>query len=153
MYKKIKHAIILPLKENFSLNNAGAVSIWVASYLKNTKLKKDIFIFCSKTKRPYLSNYNLNLIPRLKNKILSNLNYIKKISKLFKTKNIYSAEVHNRPEYAKYLINKNICKVNLIFHNDPSSLRDSNTPEKKEFLLKRCNKIFFVLKSFEIFLI
>ena len=144
MYKKIKHAIILPLKENFSINNAGAVSIWVSSYLDNTKLRNNIYIFSTKTRGPYLNNYNLNLIPQLKNKILSNLNYIKKISEILKKKNIYSAEVHNRPEYAKYLIKKKICKVNLIFHNDPSSLRDSNTPQKKEFLLKNCNKILFV---------
>ena len=35
-------------------------------------------------------------------------------------------------------------KVNLIFHNDPNSLRDSNSIEKKKFLIEKCNKIIFV---------
>ena len=61
-YKKIinentiKHAIILPLKENFSSKESGAVSIWVNSYLKKTSYRKDIYIFCSKlTAGNYLS--------------------------------------------------------------------------------------------------
>ena len=63
----------------------------------------------------------------------SNYSYIKKISEKIITKKIFSAEVHNRPEYAKYLIKNTNVKVNLIFHNDPNGLRDSNTIEKKNF--------------------
>ena len=63
----------------------------------------------------------------------SNYSYIKKISEKINKKKIFSAEVHNRPEYAKYLIKNTNVKVNLIFHNDPNSLRDSNTIERKNF--------------------
>ena len=34
-------AILLPYKENFTENNAGAASIWVKDYLNRSKLKKD----------------------------------------------------------------------------------------------------------------
>ena len=51
MKGSIKHAIILPLKENFSSKESGAVSIWVNSYLKNTDFRKSIYIFCSKLKK------------------------------------------------------------------------------------------------------
>ena len=140
----VKHAIILPLKENFSSKESGAVSIWVNSYLKKTNYRKDIYIFCSKlNKGSYLSKKNLNIIES-KTKFFSNYSYIKKISNIMNDKNLYSAEVHNRPEYAKYLLINTNLKVNLIFHNDPNSLRDSDTVEKKTFLLDNCNKIIFV---------
>ena len=44
---KNKFAIILPLKENFSNKNFGAVSVWVNEYLIHTKNKK-INIYCRK---------------------------------------------------------------------------------------------------------
>ena len=39
-------------------------------------------------------------------KILTNLNYIKAIKDILISKNFTSVEIHNRPEYAKYLIKK-----------------------------------------------
>ena len=36
-------AILLPYKENFTENNAGAASIWVKDYLNRSKLKKKIY--------------------------------------------------------------------------------------------------------------
>ena len=144
MKVSIKHAIILPLKENFSSKESGAVSIWVNSYLKKTFFRKNIYIFCSKlNKGSYLSKKNLNAIDN-KSKLFSNYSYIKQISEKIIKKNLYSAEVHNRPEYAKYLLKNTNLKVNLIFHNDPNSLRDSNTIDNKNFLLENCNKIIFV---------
>ena len=145
MSESLSHSIILPLKENFSFKGSGAVSIWVNSYLQNTKFRNNIHIFCSKiSSGPYLSLKNLNLIKQDKKKLFSNYSYIKNISEQFVRKKIYSSEVHNRPEYAKYLIKNTNIKVNLIFHNDPNNLRDSNTIEKKKFLLENCNKIIFV---------
>ncbi len=79
MPELISHAIILPLKENFSIKESGAVSIWVNSYLQETKFRKNIHIFCSKlTNGPYLSKKNLNIIKSEKSKFFSNYNYIKK---------------------------------------------------------------------------
>ena len=139
---QVKHAIILPLKENFSSKEFGAVSIWVNSYLKKTRYRKNIHIFCSKLSRgKYLSKKNLSIIDN-KAKFFSNYSYIKKISDIANNKKIFSAEVHNRPEYAKYLLKNKNLKVNLIFHNDPNSLRDSDTVEKKIFLLENVIKLY-----------
>lgn len=139
----MKHAIVLPLKENFSYNNSGAVSIWVKSYLDFSKYKKNIFVFCNKIDgKPFLKKNVFYVNPETN--ILSNLTYIKKISKLLIEKNFTSVEVHNRPEYANYLLSNTNLKVNLIFHNDPDALRGSETSSKKEYLLKNCNYIIFV---------
>ena len=79
-----KHAIILPLKESFTEEYAGAVSIWANTYLKNTK-KKNIFIFASKTKGKSLDKKKTILIDTTSN-ILTNLNYIKKITQILISK-------------------------------------------------------------------
>ena len=76
---KNKYAIILPLKENFSNKDFGAVSVWVSEYLKHTKIKTNI-IFCRKLPKDqiYLAK---NIIPIVsKEKYYTNLTYIKKIN-------------------------------------------------------------------------
>ena len=143
---KSNTAIILPLKESFSDNDFGAVSIWVNYYLNNTNKKND-YIFCRRLSRNY-RYLNKKVIPiSVQNKIYTNLQYIKKISDEIEKKKITIIEIHNRPEYAKYLIKYNPkLKINLIFHNDPNTIRDSNSPNHKNFLLEKCNKIIFVSK-------
>ena len=70
-----KHAIILPLKENYTHRNFGAVSIWVSLYLKYTKNKNNL-IFCKKiTNAKYLSK---NVCPvDIDTNFFTNINYIK----------------------------------------------------------------------------
>jgi glycosyltransferase involved in cell wall biosynthesis len=141
----VKSAIILPLKENFTSKNFGAVSIWVNDYV--SKSKNNELIFCRKLhiKNSYLLK---NVIPiSVEGKLFTNSRYIKKINLQIIKKKITVVEIHNRPEYAYYLIknNPNI-KINLIFHNDPNLIRYSDTLENKKFLLSNCNKIIFVSK-------
>ena len=45
-------AIILPLKENYTFTNFGAVSVWVSEYLKFSKTNN--LVFCKK--KNYLKN-------------------------------------------------------------------------------------------------
>lgn len=138
-----KHAIILPLKENFSSENSGAVSIWVKSYIEFSKYKKNIFVFCNTIKGKPFFKKNVYYIKNTSN-LLTNYSYIKNISELLIKKKFTSVEVHNRPEYARYLIKNTKIKVNLIFHNDPNHLRGSESDNKKFFLLKNCTNLFFV---------
>ena len=139
-----KTGIILPLKESFSNVGFGAVSVWVNDYIKHSTFKNNI-IFCKKLSKKfkYLSP-KVNPIS-VNTKIYSNLSYIKKISDEIYKKKITLVEIHNRPEYAHYLIkNHPKLKVNLIFHNDPNDIRSSKKINHKKFLLQKCNKIIFV---------
>ncbi|WP_440634610.1 glycosyltransferase [Candidatus Pelagibacter sp. HIMB1746] len=141
---KFKTGIILPLKENYTVSNFGAVSIWVSDYVKFSKSHDDI-IFCKKKnyKEKYLTK-NINPI-EIKEKFFTNFNYIKKINFFLNKKKIECVEIHNRPEYAKYLIKNNPnLKINLIFHNDPNNIRHSQTNFDKLYLLRNCNNISFV---------
>ena len=141
-----RSAIILPLKENFSNKNFGAVSVWVSEYLKYSKINTDI-IFCRKlsNKEIYL---NKNVIPiSVGTKYYTNQNYIRKINLELIERKIEIVEIHNRPEYASYLIENNPkININLIFHNDPNKLRDCTSSVQKEKFLKNCNKLIFVSK-------
>jgi len=142
-----KHAIILPLKENFTVKNSGAVSIWVNDYIKSTKLKKEIIIITTQNnKDKYLKTQNLFTI-KIKSNLRTNYNYIRDAAKVLIQNNIKSVEIHNRPEYVLYL-NKTIpnIKINLIFHNDPNNIRGSSSPREKIALINKCSNIIFVSK-------
>jgi len=142
-----KHAIILPLKENFTVKNSGAVSIWVNDYIKSTKLKKEIIIITTQNnKDKYLKTQNLFTI-KIKSNLRTNYNYIKDAGRILIQNKIKSVEIHNRPEYVLYL-NKTIpnIKINLIFHNDPNNIRGSSSPREKIALINKCSNIIFVSK-------
>ena len=142
----VKSAIILPLKENFTFKDFGAVSIWVNDYLRQSKKNNDL-IFCRKiaNNKSYLRK---NVKPIfISGKLFTNSKYIKKISLEIIKKKISIVEIHNRPEYAFYLAKNNPdVKINLIFHNDPNTIRYSDNISNKKFLLSNCNKIIFVSK-------
>ena len=144
--KNYKSAIILPLKETYSNFDFGAVSIWVKDYLTNNKNLNDL-VFCRKltNKNNYLTK---NVKPILvSEKFFTNSNYIKKIYNEIVKLDIDIIEIHNRPEYALYILKNNPdIKINLIFHNDPNTLRSSNTKALKLKLLEKCNKVIFVSK-------
>ena len=124
---KYSSAIILPLKESFSKKNFGAVSVWVSEYLKYSKIKNNV-IFCRKSNdnTKYLSK---NAIPiKVDEKLYTNKNYIKKINTILIKKKINIVEIHNRPEYAIYLMDNNPnININLIFNNDPNKIRFSDS--------------------------
>jgi len=142
-----KHAIILPLKESFTVKNSGAVSIWVNDYIKSTKLKKEIIIITTQNnKDKYLKTQNLFTI-KIKSNLRTNYNYIRDAGRILIQNKIKSVEIHNRPEYVLYL-NKTIpnIKINLIFHNDPNNIRGSSSPREKIALINKCSNIIFVSK-------
>ena len=62
----MKIAILLPYKENFSKNYAGAVSIFVNSTYKISKYRKNITIYGSTDNKPLSNNYkNLNFTKKI----------------------------------------------------------------------------------------
>jgi len=144
---KKKLAIILPYKEIFSQNFAGAASIWVKDYNDLSKLSKDTIIYGNLEKNitPITKNFkNIKIKESLfsKNKVYINSFYNHYIKFKFKI-----IEIHNRPEYLNYLINKKVdAKFIFIFHNNPKQIRGSKTVKERLQILNSTNKIFFVSK-------
>ena len=79
-------AILLPLKERFTEDSAGAASIWVKDYLSISSLKKNTMVygFLPQKKIPLTKNFkNLDLTNFLLRK---NLNYTHKFFEEYKKK-------------------------------------------------------------------
>jgi glycosyltransferase involved in cell wall biosynthesis len=140
MKDKKEIAILLPNKEDYSINNAAAASIWVRDF-NGVKIINKQLIFGNSTSTPLSKNF-INL--KKKNLIDSSFFYLKNfIASL--PNSIKLIEIHNRPHFFFYLKKKfPKYKFILIFHNDPNFLRGSKTIKEKIEILERCDEIVFV---------
>ncbi len=139
----MKISVLLPYKENFSENYAGAVSIFVKDTIQNSNFFKTSYIFGSmEYDKAFLKNYiNIDL---KKNFLQSNSkNYVLKFLDKEKKINSDIIEIHNRPNYIQYLKNIENKKVILYFHNDPLSMNGSKSTKDRLFLLNKIDKILF----------
>ena len=140
----MKISILLPFKENFSPNYAGAVSLFVKDTLNISKYKNDTIVFGS---TDFKEKFNLkykNL--KISKKIFQsqNKNYVKDFIQHEIKRKSDLIELHNRPIYLSYLL-KSLEKRSYIlyFHNDPLSMSGSKSILERKFLLKHCYKIIF----------
>ena len=92
-------SILLPYKENFASNNAGAVSLFVNDITKNSIYKKTIKIFGNTIYKKFLSNNYVNLAFDRKIFFSSNNQYVKSFLDHKGISNSDLIEVHNRPNY------------------------------------------------------
>tara|TARA_B110000444_G_scaffold214351_1_gene211602 strand:+ start:607 stop:1155 length:549 start_codon:yes stop_codon:yes gene_type:complete len=138
----MKISVLLPYKENFSENYAGAVSLFVKDTIKNSKYYASTFVYGNTNyKKPFLKNY-INII--LKKNIFqsSSKTYVNEFLDIEKKINSNIIEIHNRPNYIKYLKNTKK-KLILYFHNDPLSMTGSTSVKDRIFLLNNIDKIIF----------
>ena len=70
-------AILLPYKEKYNLNKAGAASIWVKDYLSISKLKSQTLIFGNLDKKDKPLTKNFVNIDLSKAYIRKNIQYTK----------------------------------------------------------------------------
>ena len=141
-----KIAIILPYKEIYSENFSGAASIWVKDYFKKSILSNSTYIYGSLDKglKPITKNFtNLNISNYSFSKTK---NYIKKFYIDHLKKNFDIIEIHNRPEYSNFLIEKKIkSKLIFFFHNNPQDIRGSKTVKERINILEKTDKIFLLV--------
>jgi hypothetical protein len=139
----MKISILLPYKENYTDSYAGAVSLFISSTAKLSKFKKNIRIFGSTTYKSLLSK-NYTNIELNQNSLFQSQSrfYVNKFIELQKKIKPDIIEVHNRPNYLKYIIKLNT-KIVLYFHNDPLDMAGSRTIRERLDLLKICKKIIF----------
>ena len=145
MKKKI--AIILPYKEIYSENYAGAASIWLKDYNDISKLSDQTLIYgnLNKNLKPITKNFqNINITTNTFSKTKEYINFFYKEFIKFKFEII---EIHNRPEYLNFLIDKKInSKLIFFFHNNPQEIRGSKTVKERLKILDKTDKVFFVSK-------
>ena len=142
-----KIAILLPYKEIYNNNLAGAASIWVKDYLSLSKLNyiTDVYGSLKKNLKPLTKNFkNINVDKTIFSKTQKYINFF---YNEYLKKKFSIIEIHNRPEYLNFLLKKNIdSKLIFIFHNNPLSMRGSKTVNERMNILNKTNKILFVSK-------
>ena len=139
----MKISILLPYKENYTINKAGAVSLFVRDTFGLSAYKKNTYIFGSTNSKKNLSKNYINLNVRKNILKSSNLEYLKSFinNKEFKYTKIL--EIHNRPSYIRFIKDHYKEKILLYFHNDPLSMNGSKTLIEREFLIENVDMLIF----------
>ncbi len=139
----MKISVLLPYKENFSSEYAGAVSIFVNDTSKESRYRKNITIYGStKFKKKLSSNY-INL-PFKKEFFKSTSKvYVYNFLKEEKKKISNIIEIHNRPSYVDIIYPQTKAKLILYFHNDPLEMNGSKSKRERINLFNKTEKIIF----------
>ena len=139
----MKISILLPYKENFAKNYAGAVSLFVNDITKKSFFKNSTYIFGNTELKDKLSKNYINI--NLKKNIFRSTSkqYVNAFLEYEKQINSDLIEVHNRPNYIRSIKKSFKNKVILYFHNDPLSMNGSKDIKERIFLLNNIDKIIF----------
>ena len=140
----MKISVILPYKENFSSEYAGAVSLQLKDTINLSKYRKNIKIYGSTTFKQNILKKNYVNLSTKKFLFQSTSNvYIKNFLNHENKETSKLIEIHNRPNYIKniYKINKNLV---LYFHNNPLDIKGSKTIGERKDLIKKVKKIIFI---------
>ncbi len=144
----MKIASILPYKENYSKNGAGAVSLWISDFSRDSIYKRTTFIIGNTNNNDYLTKNYINInIDRTKSKFNSTTKeYSKKIIEKIRDYNFDIIELHNRPIMVQDFFGKINSKIILYFHNDPTTMKGAKSVTERLHLLKIVDKIIFISK-------
>ncbi len=139
----MKISILLPYKESFSLDKAGAVSLYVKDISIKSKFRNSIRIFGDTiSKKKLLKNFT-HLETKGKVYLSKTNAYINEFLKKEKNYNSDLIEVHNRPAYISSIRKFTNSKIIIYFHNDPLSMKGSSTIQDRKNLIKNTDKIIF----------
>ena len=139
----MKISILLPYKENFSSEYAGAVSLFINETVSISSFK-NILVFGNTV---YKNNYNNYYNLKIGNKKFSsrNYHYVKNFAKQSYVKESDLIEIHNRPIYLKYIKEDDISsKFIIYFHNDPLSIKGSESIKERIYILEHCSYVVFI---------
>jgi len=136
-------SILLPFKENFSANYAGAVSLFVNDTINHSIYKKKITVFGNTDYKNFLSTNYKNI--EFKKKIFSSTNklYVEKFLNIESKINSDLIEIHNRPSYISIIRKKYHRLLFLFLHNDPLQMNGSRSVDDRIKLLQNVDKIIF----------
>ena len=139
----MKISILLPYKENYVANNAGAVSLFVNDITKNSVYQKTTKVFGNTFHRKYLSDNYINITFNKNVFLSSNTQYVNTFINHKETLDSDLIEVHNRPNYIKIIKKKYQNRLFLYFHNDPLQMNGSKTTKERMSLINNVDKIIF----------
>ncbi len=142
----MKIASILPYKENYTKQGAGAVALWISDFMRDSIYKRNTFVFGNTKNKNFLTkNYTNINISNVNSRLNSTTKeYSSKIIKRIKTINFDIIELHNRPIMVKEFFKKIDSKIILYFHNDPTTMKGAKSIGERMYLLESVDKIIFI---------
>ena len=142
----MKIASILPYKENYTKQGAGAVALWISDFMRDSIYKRNTFVFGNTKNKNFLTkNYTNINISNVNSRLNSTTKeYSSKIIKKIKIINFDIIELHNRPIMVKEFFKKIDSKIILYFHNDPRTMKGAKSSKDRLFLLNNVDKIIFI---------
>ena len=139
----MKISVLLPYKENYSFEAAGAVSLFVHNLNNASIYKKNTTVY-GNTDNSDLLDLNYKNISFTKNFWKSSSKtYVDSFLNLKNTLQSDIIEIHNRPYYFNQIKNVFKNKIFLYFHNDPLLLQGSKKVTERLNLLNKCDKLLF----------
>ena len=140
----MKISILLPYKENFSSEYAGAVSIFIRETTLKSKFRNTTTVYGNTDyKKDFLKDYvNIELGKKNIFKSYSNLyvnNFVK--NKIVNKSDLI--EIHNRPSYLSKILKIKRSKKVLYFHNNPLEMNGSRSVKERLHLIENLDKIIF----------
>ena len=144
----MKIASILPYKENYSKNGAGAVALWINDFLRDSIFKKTTSVIGSTKNKEFLTKNYINIDIDINNSKLNSTTrkYSAQIIKKIENLNFDIIELHNRPIMVKEFFKKINSKIILYFHNDPTTMKGAKSVDERIYLLNTVDKIIFISK-------
>ena len=139
----MKISILLPYKENFVLDHAGAVSLFVNDITKESIHRKSTLIFGNTSYKKYLSTNYVNLVTIKRLFFSTNNQYVNNFIDYENKINSDLIEVHNRPNYIKKIKKNYKNKIFFYFHNDPIQMNGSKLLKERIDLLNNVDRIIF----------
>ena len=142
----MKIASILPYKENYTKQGAGAVALWISDFMRDSIYKRNTFVFGNTKYKNFLTkNYTNINISNINSRLNSTTKeYSSKIIDKIKTINFDIIELHNRPIMVKEFFKKIDSKIILYFHNDPTTMKGAKSVGERIYLLENVDKIVFI---------
>ena len=140
----MKISTLLPYKENFSAEYAGAVSIFINGINSKSKFKNEIIVYGNTEFKNNLSSNYSNLTIKNKSIFQSSSNLY--VNNFLKQKLVIKSdiiEIHNRPNYIKKILLLKKAKKILYFHNNPLEMKGSTSISERLFLIENLDKIIF----------
>ncbi len=138
-------AILLPYKEQYTKDHAGAASIWVKDYILESSLKNQTIIYGNLDKKYTPFSKNFKSLDYKGAFIKKNISYTSKLYDEYKKYKFKIIEIHNRPESLNYFLKKKVnSKIIFVFHNNPLDLRGSSTIRERIFIAENTDQIYFV---------
>lgn len=135
---------ILPYKEYYDRDRAGAVALTVRDFCEMSEFKKDIVVLGGQQcDNPLTPNYQQL---HFKTSFFGRKNdaYLEEALIFLKSRNVKLIEVHNRPIWVQKLSAELEIPITLHLHNDPQEMDCAKNKMERIKLIMQCNAIYCV---------